>query len=333
VYRKTTRDLLLLANLPYSLGTGSVYKNVGKVRNEGLELSLSTVNISNRYFTWKSSFNIAFNRNKVLELAENQQEILSPVFFDFSYNSLFAYTAQLGQPVGQMRGYEWDGVYQYSDFDQPTPGTYVLKSNVTTNGNARANIKPGDIKYKDRTSDLSVNASDITTIGNGIPKHTGGFVNDVAYKNFDLNVFFQWSYGNDLINANRLVFEGNGKNTLYLNQFADWKNRWQPDNPSNTLFRTGGQGPFAYSSRVIEDGSYLRLKTVALGYTVEQKYLKRLNIQSLRIYCSAQNLITWTNYSGPDPEVSIRNSTLTPGFDYSAYPRPRTVTFGIDLNF
>jgi TonB-linked SusC/RagA family outer membrane protein len=333
VYRKNTKDLLLLANLPYTLGIGSVYKNVGEVMNEGLEISLSTVNINSRYFTWKSSFNIGFNRNKVLALAENQQEILSPVFFDFSYNSLFAYTSQLGQPVGQMRGYQWDGVYQYSDFDQPTPGNYVLKSTVTTNGTARANVKPGDIKYKDLNGDLVVNANDITTIGNGIPKHTGGFVNDFTYKNFDLNVFFQWSYGNDLINANRLVFEGNGKNTLYLNQFATWSNRWQPDNASNTLFRTGGQGPFAYSSRIIEDGSYLRLKTVTLGYKFEQKYIKKLSIQSLRIYCSAQNLITWTNYSGPDPEVSIRNSTLTPGFDYSAYPRPRTLTFGIDLNF
>jgi TonB-linked SusC/RagA family outer membrane protein len=333
LYRKTTRDLLLLANLPFSLGIGSAYKNVGKVMNEGLELSLNTVNITSKNFTWKTGFNIGFNRNKVLELAENQEEILSPVFFDFSYNSLFAYTAQIGQPVARMRGYQWDGVYQYSDFDQPSPGTYVLKSTVTTNGTARANIKPGDIKYKDRTGDLLVNADDITTIGRGIPMHTGGFVNDFNYKNFDLNVFFQWSYGNDLINANRLVFEGNGKNTLTLNQFANWSERWQPDNPSNTLFRTGGQGPFAYSSRIIEDGSYIRLKTIALGYTLDEEQLRKLKIKSIRIYASAQNLLTWTNYSGPDPEVSIRNSALTPGFDYSAYPRPRTLTFGLNVIF
>lgn len=332
-YRKTTRDLLLLANLPYTLGIGSAYKNVGKVKNEGLELSLNTVNINTKDFTWKTSFNISFNRNKVLELAENQKEILSPVFFDFSYNSLFAYTAQVGQPIAQMRGYKWDGVYQYSDFDQPTAGTYVLKSTVPTNGTARANIRPGDIKYKDLNGDLVVNADDITAIGRGIPIHTGGFVNDFRYKGFDLNVFFQWSYGNDLINANRLVFEGNGKNTLTLNQFATWSDRWQPDNPSNTLFRTGGQGPFAYSSRIIEDGSYLRLKTVTLGYNLSEQLTKRLKIKSLRVFASAQNLITWTNYSGPDPEVSIRNSALTPGFDYSAYPRPRTLTFGLNLIF
>lgn len=333
VYRKTTKDLLLLANLPFTMGIGSAYKNVGKVMNEGLELSLVTVNINQKDFTWKTSFNIGFNRNKVIELAENQQEILSPVFFDFSYNSLFAYTAQKGQPVAQMRGYKWDGVYQYNDFDQPSPGTYVLKSSVTTNGTARANIKPGDIKYLDLNGDLVVNANDITTIGRGVPLHTGGLVNDFTYKNFDLNVFFQWSYGNDLLNANRLVFEGNGKNTLALNQYANWSNRWQPENPSNTLYRTGGQGPFAYSSRIIEDGSYLRLKTVALGYKFAERYVKKLSIQSLRVFASAQNLLTWTNYSGPDPEVSIRNSALTPGFDYSAYPRPRTLTFGLNLIF
>lgn len=331
IYRKTTKDLLLLANLPYTMGIGSAYKNVGKVKNEGLELSLNTININNSNFTWKTNFNISFNRNKVLELAENQMEILSPVIFDFSYNSLFAYTAQLGQPISQMRGYQWNGVYQYSDFDQNTAGVYVLKSTVTTNGTARANIKPGDIKYKDLNGDLVVNAEDITTIGKGIPVHTGGFVNDFKYKNFDLNVFFQWSYGNDLINANRLVFEGNGKNTLTLNQFANWSERWQPDNPSNTLFRTGGQGPFAYSSRIIEDGSYIRLKTVTLGYNLDEQFAKKLKIKSLRLFASAQNLFTWTNYSGPDPEVSIRNSALTPGFDYSAYPRPRTLTFGLNL--
>lgn len=331
VYRKTTRDLLLLANLPFTMGIGSAFKNVGKVQNEGLEFTLTTVNVSTKDFNWKTSFNIGFNRNKVLELTENQQEILSPVLFDFSYNSLFAYTAQKGQPVAQMRGYLWDGVYQYSDFDQPTPGNYVLKSTVTTNGTARANVKPGDIKYKDLNGDLVVNASDITTIGKGVPLHTGGFVNDFTYKNFDLNVFFQWSYGNDLLNANRLVFEGNGKNTISLNQFENWADRWQPDNPSNTLFRTGGQGPFAFSSRVIEDGSYLRLKTVTLGYKIGEAYAKKLSIKSLRVFASAQNLFTWTNYSGPDPEVSIRNSALTPGFDYSAYPRPRMLTFGLNL--
>jgi|SRR6218665_549614 len=333
VYRKTTDDLLLLANLPYTTGVGSAFKNIGRMKNEGLELTVNTVNIRNKDFSWRTSFNISFNKNEILELTENQQEILSSVFFDFSYNSLFAYTAQIGHPVAQMRGYLWDGVYQFTDFDESSPGVYVLKATVPANGTARANIKPGDIKYRDLNGDLVVDASDITTIGRGIPKHTGGFSNDFTYKNFDLNIFFQWSYGNDLLNANRLVFEGNAKNFPNLNQFASWIDRWQPDNPSNTLFRTGGQGPYAYSSRIIEDGSYLRLKTVSFGYTLDEKFTKKMKIQSLRLYMSAQNLLTLTNYSGPDPEVSIRNSNLTPGFDYSAYPRPRVITLGLDLTF
>jgi len=333
VYRKTTNDLLLLAQLPYTTGVGSAYKNVGKVRNDGLELSLNTVNIQTNDFTWRSGFNISFNKNEVLELTENQQEILSSVSFDFAYNSLFSYTAKVGEPIAQMRGYLWDGVYQYDDFDKSTSGTYTIKSTVTTNGTPRANIQPGDIKYKDLNGDLVVDAKDITTIGKGMPIHTGGFINDFSYKNFDLNIFFQWSYGNDLINANRLVFEGNGKNSFNLNQFASWANRWESDNPSNTLFRTGGQGPSVFSSRIIEDGSYLRFKNITLGYNFDKKFMNKLKISSARLYTSAQNIFTLTNYSGPDPEVSIRNSNLTPGFDYSAYPRARVFTFGIDVTF
>ncbi|SEN94395.1 TonB-linked outer membrane protein, SusC/RagA family [bacterium A37T11] len=332
VYKKDTHNLLLLANLPYSMGFSSALKNIGKIRNKGLEITLNTMNIVHENFKWETSFNIGFNQNNVLELTENQDELLSTVLFSQQYNSLFPYTAIVGQSVAQMRGYRWDGVYQYDDFDLNN-NVYVLKSNITTNGNPRANIKPGDNKYKDLNGDLVINNDDITTIGKGIPIHAGGITNNFTYRNVDLNVFFQWSYGNDLLNANRLILEGNPSNLSHLNQFATVKERWEPDNPSNTLFRAGGQGPFAYSDRVIEDGSYIRLKTLALGYTIGKELTKKLNIKSFRFYLSAQNLITWTNYSGPDPEVSIRNSTLTPGFDYSAYPRARTFTFGADINF
>jgi hypothetical protein len=177
-----------------------------------------------------------------------------------------------------------------------------------------------------------VDAKDFTVIGNGLPVFTGGFSNDFTYKGFDLNVFLQWSYGNDLINANRLIFDGNGKFKLNTNQYATYENRWTPDNQNNTEYRTGGQGPGVYSSRVVEDGSYLKLKTVSLGYTVPAVYLKKLSIKSLRVYSSVQNLVTWTNYSGPDPDVSSRNSTITPGFDFAAYPHYRTITFGLNIS-
>ncbi len=332
-YRKITHDLLLNATLPYTTGIGSAFKNVGTMQNQGLEFTLNTINIKNKSFSWGSNFNISFNKNKVLALTENQTSLKSSVNFSSGWNDNPAYIAVVGQPVAQMYGPLWDGVYQYADFDKTPQGKYVLKDNVTTNGNDRSIIQPGDIKYKDLNGDGVVNSNDFTIMGRGLPIHNGGFTNNFTYKGFDLNVFFQWVYGNDLINANRLIFEGNGNANRNLNQFAGYADRWEPDNPSNTLFRAGGQGPTYFSSRVIEDGSYLRLKTVSLGYNLPAKYLKDINMHSARIYISGQNLYTWTKYSGPDPEVSVRNSTLTPGFDYSAYPNPRTIVFGLNVSF
>jgi TonB-linked SusC/RagA family outer membrane protein len=332
VYRKVTNNLLLNASLPYTTGASNAFKNVGKMQNQGLELTLNTINIQSKGFTWTSNFNISFNQNKVLALTENQQYLATTVTFDTKYNNITPYIAVLGQPVGQMYGYIFDGVYQYSDFDKLPNGTYALKPNVPTNSNARANIKPGDVKFKDLNGDGVINAQDLTIIGRGLPINTGGFSNNFTYKNFDLNVFLQWSYGNDLINANRMIFEGNTSNNPYLNQYATYDNRWEPNNPSNTYYRAGG-GINAYSSNIIEDGSYLKLKTVSLGYTLPASVLSKVKIHSVRIYTSAQNLYTWTNYSGPDPEVSTRNSTLTPGFDYAAYPHSRTIVFGLNATF
>jgi hypothetical protein len=174
----------------------------------------------------------------------------------------------------------------------------------------------------------------MTVIGRGHPLHTGGLGNNFGYKGFNLNVFFQWSYGNQVYNANRLMFEGNGNTRVDLNQFASYIDRWSPENPTNRNFRAGGQGPIGmHSSRVLEDGSYLRLKTLSLGYAVPAQYIKRLYLSQLRLNVSAQNLLTFTNYSGVDPEVSVRNSVLTPGFDFSAYPRARTLVFGANLTF
>ncbi|MFT3822288.1 MAG: TonB-dependent receptor [Chitinophagaceae bacterium] len=332
-YKKVTRDLLLNASLPYTTGLSSAYKNIGKMQNTGWEFTLNTINVQTKDFTWSSNFNISFNKNKVLALTENQEYLNSTVTFDTRYNGLFPYIALLNQPVAQLYGLTWDGVYQYSDFDKSPQGTYTLKSNITTNGVARANIQPGDIKYKDINGDLVVDAKDYTVIGRALPIHTGGFSNNFTYKNFDLNVFLQWSYGNQLINANRLVFEGSISNNPYLNQYATYANRWTAENPSNTYYRAKGGGNAYYSSRVVEDGSYLKLKTVSLGYNLPANLLKKNKIKGMRVYASAQNLYTWTNYSGPDPEVSVRNSTLTPGFDFAAYPHARTLTLGLNVTF
>lgn len=335
VYRKKTTDLLLYANLPLSLGYATALRNIGSVQNEGLELTLNTVNITGKDFSWKSSLNISFNRSKILSLTENQASITSTAPFDFYFSTIPSYISQVGNQLGMMYGYIWDGVYQYSDFNRATNGNYLLKDNVASNGNLRSVIQPGDIKFRDINGDLTIDANDYAIIGRGLPIHTGGFNNDFSYKSFDLNVFFQWSYGNDIVNANRYIFEGNIFGRTNLNQFASYEDRWTPTNTSSTLYRVNGGGPTTptgANSRVIEDGSYLRLKTVSLGYSLPKSLLNRAKIKSCRIYVSAQNLVTWTKYSGVDPEVSVFNSVLTPGFDYSAYPRPRVVTFGINLN-
>lgn len=331
IYRKTTNDLLLNAILPYTTGFDEGYKNIGKMRNQGFEFTLNTVNVSTRKFQWTSSFNISFNSNKVLGLTENQESILTPVLWDATW-TFPLYIAKIGEPVAQFYGPVWDGVYQYSDFEKAPDGRYFLKGNVTTNGADRSAIKPGDIKYKDLNGDLLVNARDFTVIGRSLPVHKGGFSNNFSYGGFDLNVFFQWSYGNDILNANRLVFEGNGKGYPGTNQYAHYANYWRPDNPVNTLHRPNGQGPGYYSSRVIEDGSYLRLKTISLSYTPPSPFIRRYKMKGLRLYVTAQNLYTWTRYSGRDPEVSTRNSTLTPGFDWAAYPLARTIVAGLNLS-
>lgn len=328
-YKKLTTNLLLNAGLPPTTGYSTAYKNIGKTSNEGIEIGLATTNINTRDFSWSTSFNISFNKSKVLALTQNQESIVSAMSWDSWYASVPLYIAKIGQPLGQMYGFICDGVYQYEDFDKLANGAYLLKDNVPTNGNTRSSIQPGDVKYRDLNGDLAVTDNDRTVIGRGLPRHFGGFTNNFRYKNFDLNIFFQWSYGNDIVNANRLNFETGNKN--YLNQYASFANRWTPDNTNSTMPRAGGQYGYVYSTRVVEDGSYIRLKTIALGYNLPVKVISRIKLKNCRLYMSAQNLVTWTNYTGSDPEVSIGYSALTPGFDYSAYPRARTITFGLNL--
>jgi TonB-linked SusC/RagA family outer membrane protein len=333
LYRKTTENLLLNAILPSSTGFGSAVKNVGKLRNDGLEFTLNTVNVQTKNFSWESNLNISFNKNKVMELTRGQRSLTSNSDYVSQFNKPL-YVAEIGKPAGMMIGFIWEGNYQYTDFDNPSPGVYILKPSIPTNGAVRNTILPGDIKYKDINGDGIMNDADLTFIGSGQPIHTGGFSNNFNYKAFSLNVFFQWSYGNDIYNANRLIMEGNSNGWGNINQFASYSNRWSPENPTNENYRTRGQGPIGFhSSRVVEDGSFIRMKTVSLNYNLPAKLIKTAYLSNLSVNVSAQNLITWTNYSGMDPEVSTRNNTLTPGFDYSSYPKSPTIAFGIKAGF
>lgn len=333
LYRKTTENLLLNALLPPSTGFGSALKNIGKLRNDGMEFTLNTVNVSTRSFKWNSNFNISFNRNKILELTRGQKNLPSNAIYVSNFSRPL-YLAEIGKPAGMMIGYIWEGNYQYADFDSPAPGVYILKPSVSSNGHPRNVIQPGDIKYRDLDGDGTMNNADVTFIGRGQPIHTGGFSNNLSYKGFDLNVFFQWSYGNDIYNANRLLLEGNSNGYALANQFASYANRWSPQNQTNLNYRTNGQGPIGFhSSRVVEDGSFLRLKTLALSYTVPAQFIKKAYLSNLSLNVAAQNLATWTKYSGMDPEVSVRNNVLTPGYDFSSYPKSPTLVFGLKAAF
>ncbi len=331
-YNKDTKDLLLNANVPRSTGFARIYRNVGSIRNTGFELTANSVNIDRKNFKWQSSFNISFNRNKVLALTDDEKTFFSNVSAMANWNTANLYVTQVGMPVSSFFGFVWDGVYQLSDFDQLPDGSYLLKDGIVSLYENRSTTQPGDIKYRDINGDMIVDDKDKIVMGRTLPKHYGGFNNNFKYKDISLNVFFQWNYGNDIMNANRLMFEGNAANRLGLNQFATYMNRWTEDNPSNEYFRTRGHGPLGYySSKYLEDGSFLRLKTVELAYRLPRRWVRK--ISSIDLSVAAQNLYTWSNYSGLDPEVSTQNSILTPGFDYSAYAQNLTVSFGAKVIF
>lgn len=332
-YIKTTRDLLLDADISASSGFANATLNVGKLRNKGLEITLETTNIKTKDFTWTSNFNIAFNNNEIIALNSGQSYMTSYISWDNKYTNKPAYISKVGESAGKMYGFIYEGTYKYDDFnvttDEAGNKVYTLKDGIPA---LVANTQPGDPKYKNLNGDNVINDDDKTTIGNGQPLHIGGFNNNFVWKNFDLNVFLQWSYGNDILNANRIVFE-NPASKQNTNMFTSYNNRWTPENPNSDMPRAKANGSTEYSSLYIEDGSFLKLKNISLGYNFDSKILKPLYISNARIYVSAENIATLTKYSGSDPEVSTRNSVLTPGFDWSAYPRSFNISLGLNVTF
>ena len=327
-YLKNTRDLLLQATIPSSSGYTSAMMNIGSMRNQGGEITLDAVLIQKKNFSWSANFNIALNRNKVTALTNDQYSLLSSVSWDQKFNGQYPYITQVGKPSGLMYGFIYEGTYKYDDFNSGTS----LKDGVPyLSSVGKSAVRPGDPKYRDINGDGVIDDNDRTVIGCGQPLSTGGFGTTFNFYGFDLNVFFSWSYGNDILNANRLYFEnGNVSNT---NQWATYKNRWTESNPQSDIPRVQANGVYLYSSRVVEDGSFLRLRNVSLGYTLPRKALRKMHFDTMRVYLSADNVFTLTNYSGPDPEVSTRNSVLTPGFDWSAYPRAFGITGGLSFTF
>jgi len=355
VYNNITKDLLI--NFPVS-GTGYdyQYRNMGENQNKGLELSLNLVAIEKDDYDLSFNFNIGFNENKINSLG---------IMNDFGYSSGWAstsigndYAVRVGQPLGLMLGYQNDGRYEVSDFNY-VAGAYVLKAGVANNSNVVGPVVPGSMKLKnivDLPGEVpgTINANDISVIGNANPKHTGGFVINANVHQFDFMAAFNWSYGNDAYNANKIEFtttaaSPNGQYRNLTSEMADGQ-RWTNLDPTTGLLVTDPAAltalnatttmwspkmdRFVFSDWAVEDASFFRLNTFTIGYTAPDALVSKLGITKLRFYQTMSNVFTATHYSGPDPEVSTRRNTpYTPGVDYSAYPRSRQIVFGLNLTF
>ena len=298
-YIKNTTNLLMEVPLPATSPVPSIYRNEGEMTNKGIEFSVDSRNLTGE-LEWNTNFNISLNRNKLNKLS------LQKVYY---YASTSEATSEQvvriteGQPLGKFWGLISEGV---------DPQT-------------------GDIKYKDLNGDGRITVSDKTYIGDPNPDFTFGFTNDFSYKNFTLSVFFQGSYGNDIYNASRIETEGmyDGKN-----QSTAVLNRWKKRGDITDIPRAvKGTDNIKASSRWVEDGSYLRLKTLTLAYNLPTQALQQYGIRKVQPYLTAQNLWTLTNYKGFDPEVNEGLSGPTMGIDWGTYPQTKSFIFGLNIEF
>lgn len=298
-YLKKTKDVLLNVQLPSSSEIAYIQTNAGKIENKGIEMNISTVNVD-QAITWTTDFNISFNRNKVTSLK------LSDVYYygNIYSNDQDVIIIKAGLPLGSFFGYVSEGV---------DPVT-------------------GNIAYKDLNGNGLINTDDRTVIGNGQPNFIFGLTNSLSYKRFDLNFFFQGSQGNDVYNATRIDLEGMFDSK---NQSTAVLNRWTPENTNTDIPKAGGDfANVSNSTRFVEDGSYVRLKTITLAYNFKPEFLESVHISKMSLYATGQNLLTFTNYSGFDPEVNAYETSAPElGVDYGTYPQARTIIFGVKLDF
>lgn len=328
---KNTKDLLLEQSLAHVTGFGSQMQNIGKIQNKGIELSLNSTNIQTKDFTWQTNFNISFIKNTLKGLASGVESMYARSGFDSNFTA-YDYIATVGQSLGLIYGYEFDGIYQSSDFNRTPSGQLVLKEGVTNNARYNGTLQPGVVKYKDQDGDGVITTNDRTVIGNAMPKWYGGITNTLNFKGIDFGFMFQFNYGNNIYNATRIY--ATQSRSGRRNMLAEVADRWSPTNASNKVPAYNGYITNDVYSRFVEDGSFLRLKNLTLGYTLPHKWVRKFHASKLRIYGTAQNLFCVTKYSGYDPEVnSASNNPMTPGLDWGAYPKSRVFTFGIDLQF
>ncbi|MCB0529182.1 MAG: SusC/RagA family TonB-linked outer membrane protein, partial [Saprospiraceae bacterium] len=357
IYNKQTADMLLQLSVPSYLG-GTDYQdiqapfaNVGKMENKGFDLSLHTFNIQGRNFTWNTNLTFSRNKNRIKEL-----DIATRIY----YRNLYWYSefqtatrTSVGEPLGLFYGYQMEGIF--TD-EQDILNHAVQIPDPANDGknlvDKRTGVWIGDVKFKDLNGDGVINTQDQTIIGNPNPDFTFGLSNDFTLGNFDLTVYLTGSYGADILNYSRVQIEG--MTNVYANQAATVFNRARyglvdPNgsdlDPSNVFLANPGTDiprptttdnnrNTRMSDRFIEDGSYLRLQNIRLGYTFPTDMSKRLRIERLRLYVNAQNVKTFTKYTGYDPEIGAFNQDpLLQNVDMGRYPTPRLYTFGLDVDF
>jgi TonB-linked SusC/RagA family outer membrane protein len=360
-YWNTTNDLLVSAPIATSSGYPSQYQNFGSTSNRGIELSLTGTVVNTKDFSLNASFNIGANRNNVDKYRNGD---LNYKTYTSGWNGTSQptedYLIKQGQPIGQMYGYVTDGMYTFDDFTfNNTSKKWDLNKGVANNSGviSPSYFGPGILKFKNLNGDSVIDVNDKTVIGNANPKFSGGFNLNARYKNFDFTAMFNFTYGNNIYNANKIDYTTYLLTRKYQNILADMdlNHRFTIIDPvTGYNVATGANADPArlmainekasiwsplmtvtpLHSWAIEDGSFLRLNTLTIGYTVPRSLLKRTGMGSVRFYVTTYNLWTWTSYSGFDPEVDTRRSPpVTPGVDYSAYPKSRSFVGGINVTF
>lgn len=362
-YNNITNDLILQVPLPSSSGYVNQFQNIGSTSNKGLEVALSGMLVDKSDFSLTADFNISFNRNKIRSLIDGLNEMNTPAspWLDFGRDD---FRAIVGQPIGQMYGFISDGYYTFDDFSfDDGQNKWVLNDGVADASHVMSRsgnyFGPGHIKLKKMGGEGNVVNldDDRVVIGSAQPKHTGGLMLNTRYKVFDMSVMFNWSYGNNIYNADKIDFVAYEGSKRYQNISNDMRlsERFTTINPETgvnvmfgnnanpELFQELNEGknmwnPMAANGRVltdwaIEDGSFLRLSNLTLGYTMPTSLSQKMLISNLRFYVAAYNLHVWTKYTGQDPEVDTQRNPLTPSVGYSAYPKSKKILFGLNVTF
>ena len=383
-YYKKTEDALNFINLPDFLGAnlGTVRANAGSIENKGIEATLSTVNISKSNFKWQSDVTFTLNRNKVISLGLGGVPIIGS---GGQFGDPTSYTIE-GGPIGRFFGYEVEGLYQNmydivnsarwgEDFNLINPGTGLWLGDVKFNNIDESStstwtltgftgevvngeVIEGTLQYTGNPDDLLViedaqviDDNDRTFIGDPNPKFVFGINNSISYKNFDISVFINGSYGNDILNYNRILLEQmHVENINYSDRIKNravpvLNNGGNPDNPLNYTLENPNSsipririddnpGNNRLSNRYVEDGSYLRIQNVTIGYNLPISLISKVAMRNVRVYLSGQNLVTFTNYSGYDPEIgNLGQSSILQGVDNGHYPLSKNILFGVQVDF